>query len=76
MRMAYQFAMPWNLSVLALEGFFMQNNYCYNDLSDVEKKASVLTKFADYVIQQNGDRWRDSEPFLTTGNYFEIIKQF
>jgi hypothetical protein len=67
MRTAYQFAMPWNLSVLALEGFFMQNNYCYNDLANVDKKASVLVKFADYVLQQNGDRWRDSEPFLTTG---------
>jgi hypothetical protein len=44
MRTAYQFAMPWNLSVLALEGFFLQNNYCYHDLSNVEKKASVLTK--------------------------------
>jgi hypothetical protein len=68
MRTAYQFAMLWNYSVLALEGFFLQNNFCFNDLANVDKKATVLTKFADYVIQQNGDRWRDSEPFLTTGN--------
>jgi hypothetical protein len=73
MRTAYQFAMPWNLSVLALEGFFMQNNYCFSDLSNVDKKASVLVKFTDYVLQQNGDRWRDSEPFLTTGKCSFIV---
>jgi hypothetical protein len=67
MRTAYAFAMPWNFSILALEGFFMQNNYCFTDLQFVDKKAMVLTKFTDYVISQNGDRWRDSEPFLTTG---------
>jgi hypothetical protein len=68
MRTAFAFAMPWNYSVLALEGFFLQNNYCFQDLVNVDKKAAVLTKFTDYVLLQNGDRWRDSEPFLTTGN--------
>jgi hypothetical protein len=67
MRTAYSFAMPWNYSILALEGFFLQNNFCYQDLEKVDKKAAVLVKFTDYVIQQNADRWRDSEPFLTTG---------
>jgi hypothetical protein len=67
MRTAYSFAQPWNFSVLALEGFFLQNNFCWQDLQFVDKKALVLTKFTDYVLQQNGDRWRDSEPFLTTG---------
>jgi hypothetical protein len=33
----------------------------------VERKAHVLTKFVDYVLIQNGDRWRDSEPFLSAG---------
>jgi hypothetical protein len=68
MRTAYAFAMPWNYSILALEGFFLQTNYCYQDLMNVDRKAAVLTKFADYCIQQNGDRWRDAEPFLTTGS--------
>jgi hypothetical protein len=67
MQTAFSFAMPWNYSVLALEGFFLQNNYCFHDLTNVEKKAAVLTKFTDYVLLQNGDGWRDSEPFLTTG---------
>jgi hypothetical protein len=47
MRTAYAFAMPWNFSVLALEGFFMQTNFCFQDLANVEKKAAVLTKFAN-----------------------------
>jgi hypothetical protein len=69
MRTAFAFAMPWNYSVLALEGFFLQNNYCFQDLANVDKKAAILTKFIDYVLLQNGDRWRDSEPFLTTGRF-------
>lgn len=68
MRTAYAFVMPWNLSVLALEGFFFQTNFCFADLANVEKKAWFLTKFTDYVLQQNGDRWRDSEPFLSAGD--------
>jgi hypothetical protein len=69
MRTAFSFAMPWNFSILALEGFFLQNNFCYQDLVNVDKKAAILVKFTDYVLQQNADRWRDSEPFLTTGIY-------
>ena len=67
MRTAFAIALPWNLSVLALEGFFFQNNFCQNDLHKVEKKAWFLTKFTDYVLQQNADRWRDGEAFLSTG---------
>ncbi len=34
----------------------------------MEKKAFFLVKFTDYVLGQNADRWRDSEPFLTAGD--------
>jgi hypothetical protein len=67
MRTAMSFIMPWNFSILAIEGFFFQNNFCQTDLASVEKKASVLGRFTDYVLAQNSDRWRDSEPFLNTG---------
>ena len=67
MRIAFHFAMPWNFSIEALEGFFFQNSYCQTDLANVEKKAQLLTQFTDYVLGQNCERWRDSEPFLTTG---------
>jgi hypothetical protein len=68
LRTAMAFVMPWNFSVMALEGFFLQNNYCASDLNNVEKKAWILTKFSDYVLSQNADRWRDAEPFLSTGD--------
>ena len=67
MRTAFHLAMPWNLSVLALEGFFIQTNFCGSDLASVEKKGWFLSRFTDYVLELNSDRWRDSEPFLTTG---------
>ena len=37
------------------------------DLASSEKKAHILTQFTDYLLTQNCERWRDSEPFLTTG---------
>ena len=67
MRTAFALALPWNLSILALEGFFFQSNFCSADLASVDKKAWYLSKFTDYVLEQNSDRWRDAEPFLTAG---------
>ena len=67
LRNATQFVMPWNYSVLAIEGFMFQSNFCGKDLSNVEKKGVFLGKFVDYILHQNGDRWRDSEPFCTVG---------
>ena len=67
MRTAFHLAVPWNLSILALEGFFFQTNFCSVDLSNTDKKGWFLTRFTDYVLEQNSDRWRDAEPFLTTG---------
>ena len=60
LRVAMQFIAPWNF-------FFLQSNYCQKDLATVDKKAQMLTQFTDYVLVQNSERWRDSEPFLTTG---------
>ena len=67
MRLAVHFTMPWNFSVEALEGFFLLSNFCSTDLANVDKKGQILTVFTDYVLTQNAERWRDSEPFLTTG---------
>ena len=65
MRTAFQLAVPWNLSVLALEGFFFQTNFCSSDLASSDKKGWYLSQFTDYVLEQNSDRWWDAEPFLT-----------
>jgi hypothetical protein len=76
LRTAMHFVMPWNLSILALEGFFFQSNFCNSDLVNVEKRAWLLTKFTDYVLSVNGDRWRDSEPFLSTGELKSVWASF
>jgi hypothetical protein len=76
MRTAMSFVMPWNYSILALEGFFFQTNFCSQDLANVEKRAWTLSRFTDYVIAQNSDRWRDGEPFLTAGDLKAIWASF
>jgi hypothetical protein len=67
LRTAASFVQPWNYSFLAIEGFMMQSQYCQADLAGLDKRATLLTQFVDYCIGQNADRWRDSEPFLNTG---------
>jgi hypothetical protein len=76
LRSAMQFVMPWNMSILALEGFFHQTNFCSQDLANVEKRAWFLSKFCDYALALNADRWRDSEPFLTTGELKNVWSAF
>lgn len=66
MREAMHQVMPWNLSISAIEGFFCNNNYCHKDLEGVDKKASLLTSFVDYILKENSNKWRGREPFLTT----------
>jgi hypothetical protein len=39
MRTAYSFAMPWNYSILALEGFFLQNNFLLPGLGKSRQKG-------------------------------------
>ncbi len=67
LKAAVHFVMPWNHSISALEGFFIQNNFCLSETSNLEKRAQTLTQFTDYVLGQNAERWRDEEAFLTTG---------
>jgi hypothetical protein len=68
LRTAGRLAVPWNLSFEAIGGFFTQNNFCMEETGQLEKRAQVLTHFTDYVLHQNAERWRDSEPFLTVGD--------
>jgi hypothetical protein len=76
LRTAMAFVMPWNHSILALEGFFFQSNFCSQDLANEERRAWVLSRFTDYVIAQNGDRWRDGEPFLSAGDLKAVWASF
>jgi hypothetical protein len=67
MRTAAAFTMPWNFSFLALENFLINTKFCKDDIGDCENKAQLLTQFVDYVLSENASKWRDSEPFLTSG---------
>ncbi len=67
LRTAASFVHPWNYSFQAIEGFMFQTQFCQSDLAGVDKRASILCQFIDYCLGQNAERWRDAEPFLSTG---------
>ena len=67
LKAAMQFVMPWNRSIDAIDGFLQQSNYCVADTGNLDRRSQILTQFVDYVLGQNGERWRDEEPFLTCG---------
>jgi len=66
LRGAMSYVHPWNRSIEALENFLIQNNYGAADLSSVDKPATYLSQFTDYVLVENSSRWRGMEMFLNT----------
>ena len=68
LRTAAGFVSPWNFSFVALENFLINNKFCKDDLQGLDKQAVLLTQFVDYVIVENAARWRDAEPFLSSGD--------
>ena len=76
LRVAASFVMPWNMAFVALENFLIQTDYCHKDLAGTDRQALILTQFVDYVLGENGKKWRDSEPFLDTGALREAWNSF
>ena len=76
MRSAMSFVMPWNLSVAALEGFLINTRFCRDEIGNLEKQASILTSFTDYVLSENANRWRNIEPFITAGELRAVWNSF
>ena len=68
LRTAASFVSPWNMSFTAIENFLVNNKYCKDDLQGVEKQAALLCQFVDYVLLENANKWRDCEPFLSSGD--------
>jgi hypothetical protein len=66
LRIAMSFVSPWNYSIVALENFLIQSNFCQVDIGNLTQQAQILTQFVDYVLGENSNKWRDSEPFLDT----------
>jgi hypothetical protein len=76
MRSAMAYVMPWNMSVAALEGFLINTRFCKDELGGLEKQASILTSFMDYVLSENANRWRNIEPFITHGELRAVWNSF
>jgi len=68
MRVAAQFVRPWDFLLVALESFLMQSNYGQPAVANMVRPAAFLTKFVDYVLGENSNRFRDEESFLSTGD--------
>ncbi len=57
---------PWNHLINALESFLVQSNYCSSDLAGLDKQATLLARFIDFVLIKNANSFRDRENFLST----------
>jgi hypothetical protein len=76
LRAAMSFALPWNRSVDAILGFMEQSNYCHSELGGNEKQARTLTRFTDYILEENANRWRVKQAFVSTGEMKEAWSSF
>ncbi len=75
-RTAMSFALPWNFSVQALEGFMHISDFCSKDMAGETKPALVLSQFCDFIFGENAKRWRGKEPFVAQGemrSYWEAF---
>lgn len=66
LREALSFVHPWNKSVSVMEGFLLQCNWCQTDTAGLDKRATIMTQFVDYILRENSNRWRSQEPFLSS----------
>jgi hypothetical protein len=64
------------MSFTAIENFLVNNKYCRDDLQGVEKQASLLCQFVDYILLENANKWRDCEPFLSSGDLKNAFQAF
>jgi len=76
LRAAMCYALPWNRSADSIIGFMEQTAYCQQELGSSEKQARVLTRFTDYVLEENSNRWRSKQPFVSTGEMKEACASF
>ncbi len=66
LRGAMAYVHPWNRSVDALDSFLVQSSFCSADLAGLDKQAHLISRFIDFVLVENANRFRDREPFLST----------
>ncbi len=76
LRAAMSFALPWNRIADAILGFMEQSNYCNAELGGNEKQARTLTRLVDYILEENANRWRGKQAFISTGELKEAWSSF
>jgi hypothetical protein len=64
---AAQFALPWNQSYNAIEGFLQSSDYARADLSGRPNRAALLTDFINYALGLNAQAWQQKEDFRSSG---------
>lgn len=76
LRVAMSFVHPWNKSIEAISSFFEQSDFCHTETSGLEKRAALFSNFTDYILEENSNRWRAKEGFITTGEMKECWTAF
>ena len=61
---AAAFAVPWNHSFNAIEGFLHATNFCAAELSSRPNRAALLTSFVNHVFGINAKKWSSGVVFL------------
>ena len=61
---AASFAIPWNHSFSALEGFLHASNFCAAELANRPNRAALLTAFVNHVFGINAKKWSSGMVFL------------
>jgi hypothetical protein len=75
-RCAMHLIHPWNMSIVALENFLLDSRMCNNDIGGLDKQATILTRFCDYVLSENVASWRDETGFLVYNDLVNTWRAF
>jgi hypothetical protein len=76
LRVAMGFVHPWNKSIEALSSFFEQTDFCAVETVLLDKRASLLSGFTDFVLEENSNRWRAKESFISAGEMKEAWSSY
>jgi hypothetical protein len=56
--------------------FLIKRSLCTGELGNLEKQASILTSFTDFVLSKNANRWRSIKPSITVGELRVVWNSF
>jgi len=76
MRVARHFALPWDFSLVAVEGFLFNSNFGATELQHSANRTQTLTAFVNYILGLNAQRWTRKMAFLDTGEIENLWPSF